>query len=137
MKNCIWELEKEYNAEELTCFFFYADADTIPNYENVIRNIHYYHNKPENLANRTLTLYCSSQNQRFTSTKFIERVSPSINCAFKFSVHSFSYSKITFLILKTMQVFKFMCILSLICSSLSKRGLLNQPGSFTDFKSLL
>ena len=52
-----------------------SDADTIPNYENVIRNIHYYHNKPENLANRTLTLYCSSQNQRFTSTKFIERVS--------------------------------------------------------------
>lgn len=50
------------------------NADTIPNYENVIRNIHYYHNKPENLANRTLTLYCSSQNQRFTSTKFIERL---------------------------------------------------------------
>ncbi|KAH9514163.1 Calsyntenin-1 [Bulinus truncatus] len=50
------------------------NADTIPNYENVIRNIHYYHNKPEELANRTLTLYCSSQNQRFISTKFIERL---------------------------------------------------------------
>lgn len=50
------------------------NADTIPNYENVIRNIHYYHNKPEDLANRTLTLYCSSQNQRFISTKFIERL---------------------------------------------------------------
>jgi hypothetical protein len=50
------------------------NADTIPNYENVIRSIHYYHNKPEDLANRTLTLYCSSQNQRFISTKFIERL---------------------------------------------------------------
>jgi hypothetical protein len=50
------------------------NADTIPNYENIIRNIHYYHNKPEDLANRTLTLYCSSQNQRFISTKFIERL---------------------------------------------------------------
>ncbi|XP_005090315.1 calsyntenin-1 [Aplysia californica] len=50
------------------------NADTIPNYENVIRSIHYYHNKPEELANRTLTLYCSSQNQRFISTKFIERL---------------------------------------------------------------
>ncbi|CAG5135956.1 unnamed protein product, partial [Candidula unifasciata] len=50
------------------------NADTIPNYETVIQNIHYYHNKPEDLANRTLTLYCSSQNQRFISTKFIERL---------------------------------------------------------------
>lgn len=51
------------------------NADTVPNYENVIRDIHYYHSQPEKLANRTLTLYCSSQNKRFISTKFIERVS--------------------------------------------------------------
>ena len=54
---------------------YFPDADKIENYENVIRNIHYYHNEPSKLSNRTLTLSCSSQNGRFVSNKFVVRVS--------------------------------------------------------------
>ncbi|KAK7094297.1 calsyntenin-1-like [Littorina saxatilis] len=51
-----------------------SNADKIENYEKVIRNIHYYHNKPSKLSNRTLTLSCSSQNGRFISNKFVVRL---------------------------------------------------------------
>ena len=54
--------------------FLLLDADKIENYENIIRNIHYYHNEPSKLSNRTLTLSCSSQNGRFISNKFVVRV---------------------------------------------------------------
>ncbi|KAK7486162.1 hypothetical protein BaRGS_00022628 [Batillaria attramentaria] len=51
-----------------------TNADKIENYENVIRNIHYYHNDPSKLSNRTLTLSCESQNGRFISNKFVVRL---------------------------------------------------------------
>ncbi|XP_076451662.1 calsyntenin-1-like [Babylonia areolata] len=51
-----------------------SNADKIENYENVIRNIHYFHNEPSRLSNRTLTLSCSSQNGRFISNKFVVRL---------------------------------------------------------------
>lgn len=51
-----------------------TNADKIESYENVIRNIHYYHNEPSKLSNRTLTLRCSSQNGRFISNKFVVRL---------------------------------------------------------------
>lgn len=51
-----------------------TNADKIENYENVIRNIHYYHNEPSKLSNRTLTLSCQSQNGRFISNKFVVRL---------------------------------------------------------------
>lgn len=51
-----------------------SDADKIEYYEEVIRDIHYYHNEPSKLSNRTLTLSCTSQNGRFISNKFVVRV---------------------------------------------------------------
>ncbi|XP_067658784.1 calsyntenin-1-like [Haliotis asinina] len=47
-----------------------TNADKMERYIGVIRNIHYYHNQPDILNSRTLTLSCSSQNQRFVSNKF-------------------------------------------------------------------
>ena len=47
-----------------------ADADTIKNYERVMRNIRYVHNKAEELYMRKFVISCSSQSARFVSNEF-------------------------------------------------------------------
>jgi hypothetical protein len=47
-----------------------TDADTIKNYERVIRNIRYIHNKAEELYMRKFVISCSSQSARFVSNEF-------------------------------------------------------------------
>ncbi|XP_060573318.1 calsyntenin-1-like [Ruditapes philippinarum] len=52
------------------------DADTIKNYERVIRNIRYIHNKAEELYMRKFVISCSSQSARFVSNEFEVLIAP-------------------------------------------------------------
>ncbi|ESO95730.1 hypothetical protein LOTGIDRAFT_116621 [Lottia gigantea] len=51
------------------------NADTKERYTSVLRKIHYYHNQPNILKTRSLSLECSSENHRFISNLFKTQVS--------------------------------------------------------------
>lgn len=52
------------------------DADTVKNYETVMRNIRYIHNKAEELYMRKFVISCSSQSGRFVSNEFEVMIAP-------------------------------------------------------------
>ncbi len=49
-------------------------TDTIANYQEVLREIHYSHNRPENINSRQFIVNCDELNGRFVSNDLIIQV---------------------------------------------------------------
>lgn len=52
-----------------------SGVDSMTNYEQVIRQVHYYHLQPRQLSERRFRLTCSELNGRYTSNEFTIEVS--------------------------------------------------------------